>query len=142
MILLDTNVISEPLRPQGNFLVADWLNAQQLETLYLSTITLAEIRYGLASLPEGKKKRGMLKEWENTVLPLFAGRILLFDEAAASAYAMLQSQARRHGKPLGFADACIAAIAKTNGMIVATRDTQPFAYVGIDVINPWGKFDI
>lgn len=137
MILLDTNVISEPLRAQGNPIVSNWLNSQLLETLYLSTITLAEVRYGLANMPEGKKKQGLLKDWEGGLLPLFAGRILLFDEAASSAYALLQSEAAHRGKPLGFADACIAAIAKVHDMAVATRDMQPFMVAGVDVINPW-----
>lgn len=98
---------------------------------------MAELRYGLAILPDGRKKQGMCADLEETLLPLFAGRILPFDEPASRAYAALQADARRQGTPLPLADACIAAIAQAHGMMVATRDVAPFADAGVATINPW-----
>ncbi|MDO4775814.1 MAG: type II toxin-antitoxin system VapC family toxin [Cardiobacteriaceae bacterium] len=137
MILLDTNVISEPLSVQGAPIISTWLSNQVLETLYLSAITVAELRYGLAVLPDGKRKSGMSEDLENRLLPLFSGRILSFDDAASQQFAAIQALARRQGTPLGWADAAIAAIAKSHHMTVATRDTQPFIVAGVAIINPW-----
>jgi predicted nucleic acid-binding protein len=137
MILLDTNVISEPLRPAGDAAVLAWIDAQIVETLYLSAISLAELRLGMATLPAGKRKDVLHSSFEQRVLPLFAGRILPFDSAASEAYAVLRARARVQGKAIAPADGYIAATAKSNGLIVATRDTGPFEAVGLTVINPW-----
>ena len=137
MILLDTNVLSEPLRQQPEPRVIDWINAQALETLYLSAITVAELRSGVALLPAGKRRDGLRENLEKRVLPLFAGRVLPFDLACTSAYAKLLAKARKAGRALAMADACIAAIAQTHGLAVATRDTAPFTLAGVSVINPW-----
>jgi predicted nucleic acid-binding protein len=137
MILLDTNVISEPLRPAGDAAVLAWIDAQIVETLYLSAISLAELRLGMATLPAGKRKDVLHSSFEQRVLPLFAGRILPFDSAASEAYAVLRARARAQGKAIAPADGYIAATAKSHGLIVATRDTGPFAAVGLTVINPW-----
>jgi predicted nucleic acid-binding protein len=137
MILLDTNVISEPLRLNGDPAVLAWIDAQNIETLYLATITLAELRFGVASLPDGKRKEALSNNLERRVIPLFAGRILSFDMAASAAYAALRSQARAKGKAISAADGYIAATALTNSLIVATRDTAAFEAAGLEVINPW-----
>jgi predicted nucleic acid-binding protein len=138
MILLDTNVISEPLRPAPEARVIEWIDAQALETLYLSAITVAELRAGVALLPAGKR-RGNLQEYlEKRVLPVFAGRVLPFDLACTSAYAELLAKVRKAGSGIETADACIAAIASANGFTVATRDTTPFQAAGLSVIDPWG----
>ena len=137
MILLDTNVISEPLRPAGDAAVLAWIDEQIVETLYLSAISLAELRLGMATLPAGKRKDMLHSSFEQRVLPLFAGRILPFDSAASEAYAVLRARARVHGKAIAPADGYIAATAKSHGLIVATRDTSPFEAVGLTVINPW-----
>ena len=137
MILLDTNVISEPLRPAGDAAVLAWIDEQIVETLYLSAISLAELRLGMATLPAGKRKDVLHSSFEQRVLPLFAGRILPFDSAASEAYAVLRARARVQGKAIAPADGYIAATAKSHGLIVATRDTGPFAAVGLTVINPW-----
>jgi predicted nucleic acid-binding protein len=137
MILLDTNVISEPLRPAGDAAVLAWIDAQIVETLYLSAISLAELRLGMATLPAGKRKDVLHSSFEQRVLPLFAGRILPFDSAASEAYAVLRARARVQGKAIAPADGYIAATAKSHGLIVATRDTRPFEAVGLTVINPW-----
>jgi predicted nucleic acid-binding protein len=137
MILLDTNVISEPLRPAGDAAVLAWIDEQIVETLYLSAISLAELRLGMATLPAGKRKDVLHSSFEQRVLPLFAGRILPFDSAASEAYAVLRARARVQGKAIAPADGYIAATAKSHGLIVATRDTSPFEAVGLTVINPW-----
>ena len=138
MILLDTNVISEPLKLAGDAKVLAWLDAQMIETLYLSTISLAELRFGIANLPAGKRKDTLHKNLEQRILPLFAGRILPFDEATTEAYAMLRALARGQGKAIATADGYIAATAIRHGLMVATRDTTPFEAAGLTVINPWG----
>jgi predicted nucleic acid-binding protein len=137
MILLDTNVISEPLKLSADANVLAWIDAQTIETLYLSTISLAELRFGIAVLPSGKRKDTLLSSLEQRILPLFAGRILTFDAAASEAYAALRARARAEGKAIASADGYIAAIAKAHGLIVATRDTSPFEAAGLTVINPW-----
>ena len=137
MILLDTNVISEPLRAAGDANVLAWIDAQIIETLYLSTISLAELRFGIAVLPEGKRKDTLHFSLEQRVLPLFAGRILAFDDPASQSYATLRTRARVAGQAIAPADGYIAAIAATHGFAVATRDTSPFEAAGLTVINPW-----
>jgi len=137
MILLDTNVVSEPLKPTGNLNVLAWMDAQVLETLCLSTISLAELRFGIAALPEGKRKDRLHLSLEQRVLPLFSGRILSFDNAASQHYATLLARARAAGRSIATADGYIAAIAATHGLAVATRDTSPFEALGLTVINPW-----
>ncbi|AKM33232.1 plasmid stability protein StbB (plasmid) [Pandoraea faecigallinarum] len=137
MILLDTNVLSEPLKAPGDMNVLAWIDAQMIETLYLSTISLAELRFGIAVLPEGKRRDTLHERLEQRVLPLFAGRILSFDAPASEAYATLRSRARSTGKAIAPADGYIAGIAATHGFAVATRDTSPFDAAGLAVINPW-----
>ncbi len=137
MILLDTNVVSEPLKLTGEAKVLAWLDAQLIETLYLSTISLAELRFGIAALPAGKRKDALQTNLTKRVLPLFAGRILPFDEAASEAYAALRAKARAKGQTIASADGFIAAIALHHGLMVATRDTDPFEAAGLTVINPW-----
>jgi predicted nucleic acid-binding protein len=137
MILLDTNVVSEPLRRAPDTHVIEWMDAQALETLYLSAITVALLRAGVALLPTGKRRASLHDSLEKQVLPLFAGRVLPFDMICASAYADLVAKARAAGLAIGTADGYIAASAAANGFAVATRDTSPFQAVGLTVINPW-----
>ncbi len=137
MILLDTNVVSEPLRLTGDVGVLRWIDAQILETLYLSAISLAELRFGIAALAPGKRRDTLRASLEQRVVPLFAGRILPFDVAAAEAYAVLRARARTQGKAIAPADGYIAATAASHSLIVATRDTAPFEAAGLTVINPW-----
>ena len=137
MIVLDTNVISEPLRQAPENRVTEWIDAQALETLYLSAITVAEVRFGLASLPAGKRRDRLQASLEKQVLPLFVGRVLPFDMSASQAYSELMAKARTAGLAIGAADGYIAATAAANGMMVATRDVSPFVAAGLDVINPW-----
>jgi len=137
MILLDTNVISEPLKLTADVAVLNWIDAQMIETLYLSTISLAELRFGIAALSPGKRRDTLHTSFEQRILPLFAGRILPFDAAASEAYAVLRARARAQGKAIAPADGYIAATAISHGLMVATRDTGPFEAAGLRVINPW-----
>ena len=101
MILIDTNVISEPLRPQPQASVIAWLDRQPIETLYLSAITVAELRYGIAILPDGRKKQLLTERLEQAVLPLCEGRILDFTIEAAAAYAQVRAKARLGNAVIG-----------------------------------------
>ena len=137
MILLDTNVISEPQRRAPDVRVLDWIDAQALETLYLSTITVAELRAGIALMPAGKRRASLHENLEKHLLPMFANRVLSFDMACTKAYAELLAKSRTAGLAVETADAFIAAVALANGFTVATRDTGPFEAAGLNVINPW-----
>ena len=137
MILLDTNVMSEPLRHAPEQRVVEWIDAQAIETLFLSAITVAELRAGVALLPAGKRREGLQENLEKRVLPLFAGRVLPFDLPCTLAYAALMAKARSAGLAIATADGYIAAIAAAKGFAVATRDTGPFDAAGVTVINPW-----
>lgn len=136
MIILDTNVLSEAMKPEPHPLVQAWLNVQPSETLYLSSVTLAELLFGIGALPDGKRKRnlGMVLE---RLLELFKGRILSFDIEAAEKYSDLAVKARKAGRGFPTPDGYIAAIAEANNMQVATRDTSPFEAAGLSPINPW-----
>ncbi len=137
MILLDTNVVSEPLKLTGDAGVLSWIDEQMIETLYLSAISLAELRFGIAALAPGKRQATLHTSFEQRILPLFTGRILPFDAEASKAYALLRARARELGKAIAPADGYIAASALSHGLIVATRDTGPFEAAGLTVINPW-----
>ncbi|KUY58841.1 MULTISPECIES: type II toxin-antitoxin system VapC family toxin [unclassified Burkholderia] len=137
MILVDTNVISEPLRREPSLAVIEWLDAQNVETLFLAAISLAEMRFGVAALPEGRRRDWLHQSIEQRIVPLFRGRVLPFDDAASKAYAGLRAKARATGNALASADGFIAATAAANGLIVATRDVAPFEAAGLRVIDPW-----
>jgi len=137
VILLDTNVVSEPLKPDADAAVAVWIDAQVVETLYLSTISVTELLYGIAVLPDGKRKTSLRTSLDERILPLFEARILPFDREAAEMCAELRARARAAGQGIGTADSYIAGIAAAQGLTVATRDTQPFEAMGVAVINPW-----
>ncbi len=130
-------MVSEPLRPAPDNRVVAWIDAQALETLFLSAITVAELRAVVALLPAGKRRAGLQESLETPVLPLFAGRVLPFDLGCTQAYAELMAKAPASGPTIASADGYIAAIAAANGLAVATRDTGPFEAVGAAVINPW-----
>jgi predicted nucleic acid-binding protein len=137
MIVLDTNLISELWKADPDKNVLAWIDAQAVETLYLSAITVAELRYSLATMPTGKRRTIYQERLEREVLPTFAGRVLAFDLDTAKAYAELMARAKAEGKAIAQADGYIAATAAEHGFIVATRDTSPFRTAGLSVINPW-----
>ena len=137
MILIDTNVISELWKIEPDPGVLTWIDAQAVETLYLSAITVAELRFGLASLPEGRRRSIYQERLEQEVLPAFRDRVLPFDLDASQAYAALMARAKAQGKAIGKADGYIAATAAARSLMVATRDLAPFRAAGLTVINPW-----
>jgi predicted nucleic acid-binding protein len=137
MIVLDTNVVSEAMKPHCDPAVKAWLYAQVTETLFLTATSLAELLLGIASAPPGKR-RDLLEEGLHEVLDLlFAGRVLAYTEQAAKEYARTVSSARAKGRPIAVADGQIGAIAAVHGFTVATRDTGPFEAAGVPVFNPW-----
>lgn len=138
MIVLDTNVVSEAMKPQPNEAVRAWLNDQVAETLYVSSVTLAELLFGIGALPDGRRKQGLTEALDG-VIALFGERILTFDTDAARHYAESAVKARAAGKGFPTPDGYIAAIAASRGFIVATRDTSPFEAAGLTVINPWSR---
>ncbi len=136
MIVLDTNVVSEAMKPKPHPTVRAWLNAQAAETLYLSSVTLAELLFGIAALPAGKRK-DRLSDALDGLMELFENRVLSFDPAAVRQYAKLAVTAKTAGRGFPVPDGYIAAIAASQGFKVASRDMAPFEAVGVDVINPW-----
>lgn len=136
MIVLDTNVISEAMKPEPAPVVRDWLDAQAADTLYLSSVTIAEILFGIGALPDGRRK-GKLATMLDGLLGLFEGRILPFDTDAARHYAGLAVAARNAGKGFPTPDGYIAAIATAHGFAIATRDASAFHAAGVRVIDPW-----
>ncbi|GKS68572.1 plasmid stability protein StbB [Nitrosomonas sp. PY1] len=139
MIVLDTNVISEPMKPNGNPAVQTWLDRQTAETLYLTAVSLSELLVGIEIMPEGKRKGGLDAALRKLMEKLFDARILPFDQQAAIAYASMVGRARTNGRIISVADGQIAAIAVVHGFTIATRDIAPFVAVGLPVINPWEK---
>lgn len=137
MIILDTNVVSEPMRPVSDPAVQAWLDRQAAETLFLTATGLSELLLGVEILPDGKRKQGLGAALAELVAALFEGRILPFDQQAAMHYAPIVSRARAEGQSISFADGQIAAIAAAHGLTVATRDTAPFKAAGVPVVNPW-----
>ncbi len=136
MIVLDTNVVSEAMKPEPMPAVRTWLDAQAAETLYLTSVTIAELMFGTGALPQGRRK-DKLTEALDGVLALFADRIRSFDTRAARRYAELAVSARAAGKGFPTSDGYIAAIAAAHGFAVASRDTGPFTAVGLTTIDPW-----
>ncbi len=136
MILLDTNVVSEAMKPAPDDTVRVWLDEQAAETLYLSSVTIAELMFGIGALPDGTRKE-KLDDALDGVMELFADRVLPFDVGAARHYAELAVKARAAGKGFPTPDGYIAAIAASKGFAVATRDTSAFDAAGVAVIDPW-----
>ena len=136
MIVLDTNVVSEAMNPEPHRAVHAWLNDQAAETLYLSSVTLAELLFGIGALPTGKRKE-MLAQTLDGLMGLFRDRVLPFDTDAARHYAELAVTAKASGRGFPTPDGYIAAIASSRGFIVASRDTAPYDAAGVSAINPW-----
>ena len=136
-MILDTNVVSLAMRVGDESAALRWLNAQEQETLFITSITIAEIEKGIAILPEGQRKSALLERFRTAVVPVFQGRIISFDANAASEHAHRYANARSRGIAVDFNDGYISGIAAANKMTVATRDTIPFEAMGIKTINPW-----
>lgn len=137
MIVLDTNVVSEALKPGRDPAVIAWLDQQSVETLFLSATSLAELLIGIAIMPDGKRKSTIRAALDLLISRLFDTRILPFDEGAAMAYSQLVSAARAQGKAVSMPDGQIGAIASVHNFTVATRDVAPFQALGLPVIDPW-----
>ncbi len=137
MIILDTNVVSEPLKPLPERKVLDWLNAQNPETLYLTTVTLAELLAGVEVMPAGRRRKELQQALYAQVMQLFDGRILAFDQQAAQVFAQINASAQAAGNPISFADCAIASIVSTRGFMLATRNVRDFKGTNIEILNPW-----
>ena len=137
MIIVDTNVVSELLRPEPELRVERWLSQQDGQDVYLTAISEAELRHGLAIMPAGKRRTALVDAVDHILREDMAGRILPFDSAAAQSYAIIAAGRRAAGRPIMQADCQIAAIAHVHGAPVATRNTPDFEGCGIDLINPW-----
>ena len=137
MILLDSNILSEVIRPSPEPVVLDWLAAQPTTSVFISAITEAELRTGVAFLPEGKRRAVLAAEIAAMLEVDFFGSILPFDSLAAIAYAEIVAIRRQNGRPISQADAQIAAIAHSRGAVLATRNIADFDRCGIEIINPW-----
>ena len=138
MIVLDTNVVSELMKPAPADAVVRWIADQPAVSLYTTTITQAEILHGIVLLPAGKRRAALEAAAEAMFAQEFNGRVLPFGSEAARAYAQIASQRRRLGRPISQFDAQIAAIARLARGAVATRNGRDFEDCGIDVLNPWG----
>lgn len=136
MIVLDTNIVSEAMKAEPHPAVRAWLNHQATETLYLTSVTLAELLFGIGALPAGKRK-DMLADALDGLMGLFRNRVLPFDTDAARYYAELAVTAKAAGRGFPTPDGYIAAIAASRGFIVASRDTAPYQAASVTVINPW-----
>jgi hypothetical protein len=138
VILLDTNVLSELMTPKPSPAVLAWTSKQRFaDVLYIATVTLGEILYGIELLPAGKRRDGLLHEAEAMFEEDFAARILPFDDAAARFFAKLAAARRLRGRPISNPDAQIAAIARVHGAALATRNTADFEGCEVTILNPW-----
>jgi predicted nucleic acid-binding protein len=138
VIILDTNVLSELMTPAPAPKVVSWVaNQRSLETVFISTITVAEILYGVELLPAGKRRDKLESEAQAMFSEDFAGRILSFDEESARVFAQIASSRRKSGRPIAELDAQIAAVAQVHGAALATRNTADFEGCGVQLINPW-----
>ena len=139
MVVLDTNVVSELMQSTPSSKVLAWLDDRPTRELFMTAVTEAEIRTGIAFLPEGARRRGLAEAAERAFGGLFAGRVLPFDSAAARVYAEIAAARRAAGRPLSQTDGQIAAIARSRGMMVATRNVRDFAETGTELVDPWSK---
>jgi toxin FitB len=137
VIILDTNVVSEVIRAEPDPSVASWLASRPSSSLFITTITQAELLYGLRLLPESRRRRDLTDAVQSIVRDELRGRVLSFDGAAAEAYAVIAADRRARGRPISAFDAQIAAIGRSRGAGVATRNVDGFDGCGIDVYDPW-----
>ncbi len=138
MIIIDTNVVSELMHPEPDPGVASWVRARDRRELRMTAISLAEVRYGIARLPDGRRKQVLLGAADE-IFSAFADQILPVDAAAAEHYAVIASSRERAGKPIPGFDALIAAVCRSQGAMLATRNVSDFDGTGIEIINPWTR---
>jgi predicted nucleic acid-binding protein len=137
MIVLDTNVLSEMMGPKPEPTVETWLANQAPADVFITAVTEAELRYGLALLPAGKRRARMAAIMYGILTEDFRNRILPFDSPAAITFAEIAASRRQTGRPISQADAQIAAIARSRAAAIATRNTPDFDGCGVEIINPW-----
>ena len=137
MIVLDTNVVSELMRPAPSRAVLRWVGAQATVRLYTTALTEAEVLVGVALLPKGRRRDAIFAAAEAIFTEDFAGRVLPFDPAAAREYAALVASRERRGRPIDAMDAQIAAICRVHSATLATRNTDDFAHADVDLVDPW-----
>jgi toxin FitB len=136
MIILDTNVVSELMRPEPAPGVASWVRERDRRELRTTVITLAEVRYGIARLPDGRRREVLLAAADE-IFAAFADQVLQVDAAAAEQYAVIASSRERAGRPISGFDALIAAVCRSRGAALATRKVSDFDGTGIELIDPW-----
>ena len=136
-MLLDTNVVSELMRPVPDVAVLTWLNSQPADTLWLNSVVVSELLYGIARLPDGKRRAQLAQAVQTMLVEDFSGRVLSFDLVAATVYADMVATRERQGLSVDMADAQIAAICVAHGAALATRNTKHFEGLGLSVMNPW-----
>lgn len=136
MIILDTNVVSELMRPEPAPQVANWVRDRDRRELRTTAITLAEVRYGIARLPEGRRKQALLTAADE-IFSAFDDQILPLDTAAAEYYAVIAGSCERAGRPIGGFDALIAAVCRSQGAALATRNVTDFDGTGVEIVDPW-----
>ena len=139
MIVLDTNVVSEPLKPAPAPAVLRWLDAQEPQTLYITSVVWAELLAGVAALPQGRRRTALTKALKEQVLSLFGSRVLPFDMVAAEGFAKNHASAQAQGNPIGFADCAIASTASAHEYALATRNTRDFKGIDVVLIDPWAE---
>ncbi len=139
MVVLDTNVVSELMLESPRKEVLVWIDDQLSRDLFVTAVTEAEVRTGIAILPQGARRRGLADIADKTLGDLFDGRVLPFDGNAARAYADIAATRRATGRPISQSDCQIAAIARSHGMAVATRNVDDFMETGVEVIDPWAE---
>ena len=137
MIVLDTNVVSELARPAPNQAVIDWVDAQDSSSLVLTALTAAEVRAGVALMPEGRRKRDVGLRMESLLTETFAGFVLAFDIDSSAHYADIVAGRKRTGWPIGAIDAQIAAVCRQHEAALATRNIADFTDTGLALVNPW-----
>jgi len=139
MIVLDTNVVSELMRPAPDMKVLAWVDAQMTQDLWLCSVVVAELAYGVGRMPTGRRKQQLAEALAITLEQDFAGRVLTFDLASALDCASLLAVREQAGRPVAWADAQIAATCLAHGATLATRNTQHFEGLGVSLINPWSS---
>lgn len=137
MVILDTNIVAELMKESPALTVISWLNDQESSALFLTTISVGEIRYGLRILPHGRRRLELEHGFERLLSEAFAGRILVFDEEAAGHYGEVMGRRREIGRPISALDGQIASIARARGCAVATRNVRDFVDCGVEIVNPF-----
>lgn len=137
MMVWDTNVVSELMRPEPSAQVVEWTDRQPADEVFITAITVAELLYGIGRLPTGRRRKELSELFDAMITQDFGQRVLAFDDVAAAHYADIVVKRERAGRPISLADAQIAAICRSHDATVVTRNADDFADVGVDIVNPW-----